>query len=159
MKTIKYIIVEDEPWAHVALLELMKIYPDFICIGQFYDGREAQNFLLVNTPDLVFLDINIPSINGFDLLRSIKRKFNAIITTGHSDYAVDSFGLSAIDYLMKPISPDRLEFAINKVLDKIYLANDLQSYKSKYYNINFENNKEFDFIEILIVHGTVIKIY
>ena len=131
MQTINYIIVEDEPLAQEALIELLKIYPNSKCIGQFYDGIQAQSFLLVNTPDLVLLDIDIPSINGLDLLRSLNKHLNVIITTAHRDFAADCFDLYTLDFITKPISPLRLNIAINKVLEKINSTNNFDNLKLK----------------------------
>ena len=131
MQTINYIIVEDEPLAQEALIELFKIYPNFKCIGQFYDGFEAQSFLLVNTPYLVLLDIDIPYLNGLDLLRSLNKHLNVIITTAHRDYAADCFDLYTLDFITKPISPLRLNIAINKVLEKINSTNNFDNLKLK----------------------------
>ena len=126
---------------------------------RFYDGIEAKNYLLANTPDVVFLDIDMPGLNGLDMLRGIKKRLNAIITTSHRNYGADSYDLNAIDFVTKPITSGRLEKAINKVLDKINTAIDLQNYKSKYSNINFDNKKEFESIEIIILRGAKVKIY
>ena len=151
MQTINYIIIEDEPLAQEALIELFKNYPNFNCIGQFYDGIEAQSFLLVNTPYLVLLDIDIPSINGLDLLRSLNKHLNVIITTAHRDYAADCFDLYTLDFITKPISPLRLDIAINKVLEKINLTNNFENLKLKLETIT--NNQYLDYIIVKNMDG------
>ena len=151
MQTIDYIIVEDEPLAQEALIEMFKNHPNFKCIGQFYDGIEAQSFLLVNTPYLVLLDIDIPSINGLDLLRSLNKHLNVIITTAHRDFAADCFDLYTLDFITKPISSIRLNIAINKILDNIKLQNEYEKMKLELQSI--KNNQFLDYIKVKNMDG------
>jgi DNA-binding LytR/AlgR family response regulator len=112
---IKGIIIDDEPLA----IDVLKKYSDTIdyveIVGTFTNPLEAIKFLTENTVDLVFLDIEMPLINGVDLVESLNNKPNIIFTTAFPQYAVDGFNLDAIDYLLKPISYKRFLKAINKI--------------------------------------------
>lgn len=115
MKKIKAVIVEDSRLARNELKELIKNHPEIEIIG------EAENvdsgFQLINTvqPDLLFLDINMPEKDGFELLEMLDRVPITIFTTAFDEYAIKSFEYNALDYLLKPINPKRFARAIEKV--------------------------------------------
>ncbi|VXB14798.1 DNA-binding response regulator [Flavobacterium sp. 9AF] len=112
---IKAIIIDDEPLA----IEILKKYSDTIdnldIIQTFTNPIEAIRFIAENPIDLVFLDIEMPMINGVDLVESLSVKPNIIFTTAFPQYAVEGFNLDAVDYLLKPISYKRFLKAINKI--------------------------------------------
>jgi DNA-binding LytR/AlgR family response regulator len=112
---IKTIIIDDEPLA----IDVLKKYSDTIdyleILGAFTNPLEAIKFLSENKIDLVFLDIEMPIINGVDLVESLNSKPSIIFTTAFPQYAVDGFNLDAVDYLLKPISYKRFLKAISKV--------------------------------------------
>jgi DNA-binding LytR/AlgR family response regulator len=111
---IKVVIIDDEPLA----IDVLKNYSDTIdyieILGTFTNPLEAIKYLSENIVDLVFLDIEMPMINGVDLVESLNSKPNIIFTTAFPQYAVDGFNLDALDYLLKPISYKRFLKAINK---------------------------------------------
>lgn len=115
MKKIKAVIVEDSRLARNELKELIKNHPEIEIIG------EAENvdsgFQLINTvhPDLLFLDINMPEKDGFELLEMLDRVPITVFTTAFDEYAIKSFEYNALDYLLKPINPKRFAQAIEKV--------------------------------------------
>ncbi|MCY1489486.1 Transcriptional regulatory protein YpdB [compost metagenome] len=115
MKKIKAVIVEDSRLARNELKELIKNHPEIEIIG------EAENvdsgFQLINTvqPDLLFLDINMPEKDGFELLEMLDRVPITVFTTAFDEYAIKSFEYNALDYLLKPINPKRFARAIEKV--------------------------------------------
>ena len=108
------IIIDDEPNA-VNLLEiLIHQTTQWQLLAKCYDALEAIAFLKKNKVDFIFLDINMPKINGIDFLKSSRNTANVIITTAYTEYAVESFGLDVLDYLVKPIGFDRFLKACNK---------------------------------------------
>lgn len=113
---IKVIIIDDEPLA----IEVLKKFTDTIeylhIEGTFTNPLDAIKFLSENKIDLVFLDIEMPIINGVDLVDSLNYKPNIIFTTAFPQYAVEGFNLDAIDYLLKPISYKRFLRAVNKIV-------------------------------------------
>ncbi|HDR50418.1 MAG TPA: response regulator transcription factor [Mariniphaga anaerophila] len=117
-KTIHCLIVDDEPVAreimevHLAKIEAVKIE------GSCKNAIEAFNVLNKKKIDLIFLDINIPEISGLSLAKSVNKEVKIIFTTAYREYAVDGFDLRAVDYLLKPISFERLLQAISKYLDE-----------------------------------------
>ena len=119
MKNIRYLIVDDEPLPHELLENLLHPIPHFECIGHFYDAISAQYFLKKDTTDLIFLDIDMPGINGLELLKSIDEKINVIIVSAHRKYAMKSFDSRVIDFLLKPVRSKNLNIAIQKVIEKI----------------------------------------
>ncbi len=110
------IIIEDEMPA-AELLELYISNIDFLELkGKFSNATQALNIINTNKIDLLFLDINLPRISGIDFIKSLNPAPNAIFTTAYSEYAVESFNIEAIDYLLKPISFERFVKAVNRFL-------------------------------------------
>ena len=113
------IIVDDEPIARRVLQEFVEDI-DFIELrGQAANAVEALSLLKENDIDLIFLDINMPKINGIDFLKSSRLKAKVIITTAYPVYAVEAFGLDVVDYLLKPIAFERFLKSCLKVKDAI----------------------------------------
>jgi len=114
---IKVLIVDDEAPARAKLQQYVEKDKRFIVVGQAKNGQEALNKISELQPQLILLDIQMPGMTGFDVLRLIETGSPAIIfTTAYDEYAVQAFEVSAIDYLLKPISEQRLQQALNKVI-------------------------------------------
>jgi len=115
---IRCIIVDDEPVArdilenHLAKIDAVKV------VAGCKSAIEAFGIINSENVDLIFLDINMPEISGLSFARSINKNIKIIFTTAYREYAVDGFDLQAVDYLLKPISFERLLQAINKYLDE-----------------------------------------
>jgi len=126
-KTINCIIVDDEPVAREILENhLLKIEAINI-VATCKNAIEAFNELNSSAIDLVFLDINMPEISGLSFAKSINKNIKVIFTTAYREYAVDGFNLQAVDYLLKPISFERLLQAVNKYLDEnISVSNEVE---------------------------------
>lgn len=111
---LQAIVLDDEPLAH----EVVKSMTDKVSFvdvkAYFTNAFDAMSFLKSNDIDLVFLDINMPDINGIEFLKSLPRRPMVIFTTAYSEHAVESFELDAIDYLLKPFSLVRFLKACNK---------------------------------------------
>jgi len=113
---MKCIIVDDEPIARIGIEDLIKQTPDLQITGIFEDTESATEFLLKNQVDLILLDIQMPGTNGIDFAKTIHHKTLVIFTTAYSEYALDSYEVDAIDYLIKPIELERFHKAINKAI-------------------------------------------
>lgn len=126
-QTINCIIVDDEQMAREILeIHLQKIDAVNI-IGSCKNAAEAFNIINNNKIDLIFLDINMPEISGLSFANSINRKIKIIFTTAYREYALDGFDLQAVDYLLKPISLNRLIQAVNKYLDENIIPQNIAS--------------------------------
>ena len=111
---LKCIIIDDEPIARKVLQEFIEEIDYLELIGQAENPLKAISFLGNNIIDIIFLDINMPKINGIDFLKNSKVNSNIIMTTAYAEYAVEAYGLDVLDYLVKPIAFDRFLKACNK---------------------------------------------
>jgi len=114
MKT-RAVVVEDEPIAREQLIELLRDVDWIDCVGEAADGASAVRVIDALRPDLVFLDIEMPEINGLEVLRRIQHDPAIVFTTAYDQFAVAAFELEAIDYLLKPFGRDRLHAALERV--------------------------------------------
>ncbi len=114
---IRALIIDDEPPARERIRHLLHHHPEIMVIGECRDGLEALNAIELNSPDLLFLDIQMPQLNGFELLAqlSVDTKPYVIFTTAYDQYALQAFEHHAMDYLLKPIDQQRFELAIKKI--------------------------------------------
>ena len=113
---IKTILIDDEPLARTILREYLKVYPAIQIVQECNDGFEGVKAIAQHQPDLIFLDIQMPKINGFEMLELIESPPAVIFTTAFDDYAIKAFEAHAIDYLLKPFSKDRFDKAVQKWL-------------------------------------------
>src|SRR6266478_7358049 len=120
MKT-RVLIVDDEPLARERLRQLLEGEPDIEIAGECADGRSAVETISKETPDLVFLDVQMPELDGFGVLEAIGReRMPAIIfVTAHDRFALRAFEVHAVDYLLKPFDRERFQTALNRALDRI----------------------------------------
>lgn len=123
MKT-KCIIVDDEPLAIDVLTSYFKSYPDFEIIGVFNDSVLALDFLKKNPVDVLFIDINMPMMSGFEVIKLYDNKNNTqfIITTAYREFAAESYDLDVLDYLVKPIPMSRFIKSISKIENELKKA-------------------------------------
>lgn len=115
---INYIIVDDEYIAHDIIKGYCDLLSNLKLIKHCYDAIEALACLKENEVDLIFLDLNMPKLKGFDFLSSLQRPPNVIVTTAYKEHALDGYELNVIDYLLKPFSFERFIKAINKIEPK-----------------------------------------
>jgi len=111
---LKCIIVDDEPVARKLLQEFIGDIAFLELIGQAANPLEAMSLLNEHAVDIIFLDINMPKINGIDFLKNSKTNAHIIMTTAYADHAVEAYSLDVLDYLVKPISFERFLKACNK---------------------------------------------
>jgi two-component system LytT family response regulator len=117
--TFKAIIVDDEQPARAIIAHYLTAFPNIEVAGECANGFEALKMIKEVKPDVLFLDVQMPKINGLELLEVIDNAPVVIFTTAYDQYALKAFELNAIDYLLKPFSKDRFNAALNKVIEKI----------------------------------------
>jgi DNA-binding LytR/AlgR family response regulator len=115
---LKCIIIDDEPIARKVLQEFIEEIDYLELIGQAENPLKAMSLINDNEVDIIFLDINMPKINGIEFLKTSKLKASIIMTTAYADYAVEAFGLEVLDYLVKPIAFDRFLKACNRAKER-----------------------------------------
>lgn len=112
----KAIIIDDEPAARRLMKNLLQEYKDVVeVIGEAGNGRDAIAIIEELKPDVIFLDIQMPDLTGFEVIDQLKEKPNIIFTTAYEQYAIKAFETFSIDYLLKPIKEERLEQSIGKL--------------------------------------------
>ncbi|WP_020569201.1 LytR/AlgR family response regulator transcription factor [Neolewinella persica] len=111
---IDYLIVDDEPLAHDLLEDYCSLLPHLRLKKHCYNAMEAIDFFSKDTVDLMFLDLNMPKLTGFDFLKTLRQPPQVIVTTAYSEHALQGFELDVVDYLLKPFGFDRLVQAVNK---------------------------------------------
>lgn len=115
---IKAILIDDEPLSREIVKSYLRKFPLIEVVDECNDGFEGVKSIQQHQPDLVFLDIQMPKINGFEMLELIHPMPPVIFITAFDDYALKAFEANAIDYLLKPVSEERFQKAIQKFLDK-----------------------------------------
>ncbi len=114
---MKCIVIDDEPLARAGMELHIQQMPQLELIGSFSNPLDATNLLQENRVDLMFLDINMPEINGLDFMKSLAQSPMVIFATAYPQYAADSYEFTAIDYLLKPIRFERFLKAVNKAIN------------------------------------------
>jgi two-component system LytT family response regulator len=115
MTKIKCVIVDDEPGAVTLLEILIGLIPSWQLIQKFHSSTEALAFLSEADIDLIFLDINMPKINGIEVARQLPPETHIVFTTAHAEHALESYNVNTIDYLLKPITESRFLLAAKKI--------------------------------------------
>jgi two-component system LytT family response regulator len=123
---IKCVLIDDEPLATKVLLNYFTNFSDFEIIGTFYNPIEALEFINNNTIDVVFLDIHMPVMTGFELIKLIEYKTKIVITTAFREFAAESYELDVLDYLVKPIPLPRFIKCIHKIEAEFNLKNNIK---------------------------------
>ena len=116
---MKCIVIDDEPFALNLIKDYINKTPFLDLSNEFSNPFKALSFLMNNSVDLVFLDINMPELSGIQLLNSLSVRPLVIFTTAYSEYGAESYEYDVVDYLMKPVKYERFLKAVNKAVDKI----------------------------------------
>ena len=120
MKTkIRAVIIDDEELARDRLRSLLDREPDIELIGEAGDGQSAVSLIDKLKPDLVFLDVQMPELNGFEVLNALEERPNVIFVTAHDKFALKAFDVHAVDYLLKPFDRERFQTALQRAVSKI----------------------------------------
>ena len=114
----KIVIIDDEPLARSIVIEYLQSQPDMEVVAECNNGYEGVKAIMQHKPDLVFLDIQMPKINGFEMLELLDTIPPVIFATAFDEYAIKAFEANAVDYLLKPFSKDRFNAALTKWLSK-----------------------------------------
>lgn len=116
---MKVIIIDDEVLARSIVKEYLQKHPLLELVAECGDGFEGVKAIQQYQPDLIFLDIQMPKINGFEMLELVEKPPAVIFTTAFDEYAIKAFEVSAIDYLLKPIEKSRFDLAIQKLPSRL----------------------------------------
>jgi len=116
---IDCIIIDDEKLARDLLLEFLEPYTDIEVVAECSKGKDAVAKINELEPKLIFLDVQMPGMDGFDVLDAIKHKPYVIFTTAYDQYAIQAFDKNAIDYLLKPLDEERFRLAIKRASERI----------------------------------------
>ncbi len=138
---IKCVIIDDEPLAINVVENHLKEFQNFEIIETFNNPIEALSLLEEGNVDVLFLDINMPKMNGLDFAKTLNSKMNVVITSAYREYAVESFDLNVLDYLVKPIPFNRFLKTINKITQKVYLREGIQKEEGS-------SNESFIFLKV-----------
>src|SRR5215213_1859901 len=114
----KALLIDDEPLARSIVKEYLQQYPQIEVVQECNDGFEGVKAIMQHQPDLIFLDIQMPKINGFEMLELIEHKPAVIFTTAFDEYAIKAFETHAVDYLLKPFNKERFDKAIEKFFNQ-----------------------------------------
>lgn len=121
MSRIRTFVVDDEPPARRRLLELLEREPDIEIAGAFAGGAEAMEAIATQAPDLLFLDVQMPGVDGFGLLEEVEpdRRPITVFVTAYDAYALKAFEVRAFDYLLKPFSDERFEATLARARERV----------------------------------------
>lgn len=115
---MKYLIIDDEPAAHKLITRFAKNYADLELVGQCFNAMQAQQLMQEHDVDLIFLDINMPQMTGFEFLTALKHQPQIVVISAHQEYALESYEYEISDYLLKPFNLERFAKTIQKITDK-----------------------------------------
>ena len=150
---IRTMIVDDEPLARTNLTVLLRRHPEIATIAECGSGREALSLIRELKPDLVFLDVQMPECNGFDVIEMLGSEMPCIIfVTAYDSYALRAFEVGALDYLLKPFDGARFELTLERAKERIVLARNGQQTKLPFViktagQVCFVAASEIDWIE------------
>ncbi|MBK6265858.1 LytTR family transcriptional regulator DNA-binding domain-containing protein [Marivirga sp. S37H4] len=127
---MRALIIDDERLARKELTNLLAEFKDIEIVGEAVNAEEAEKLIDKLLPDLIFLDIQMPGKTGFELLESLEKTPKVIFTTAYDEYALKAFEFNALDYLLKPIEPKRLNDSIEKIRREVVSTEHVKSNKS-----------------------------
>lgn len=123
MKALKAVIAEDEPILRAELRDILaKLWPELEVCAETEDGLETIRALNAHSPDIMFLDIQMPGMSGLEVAKAASGKCHVAFVTAYDKYAVAAFEQGAVDYVMKPISPARLATTVERLKEKVQVA-------------------------------------
>ncbi|MBL7961226.1 response regulator transcription factor [bacterium] len=154
MSQINCIIVEDEPLAVKVLTDYVHQIPFLTLKGTFKNALLAIDFLKNHNIDLIFLDIHLPKMKGFQFLKTLPSPPSVIVTTAYHQYAVEGFDLNVTDYLLKPFEFERFVKAVNKVEGKLKAAGGKSETNEDYFFLTVSKKKvKLAFVDIVYVES------
>lgn len=130
---MKTIIIDDERLARQELKKLLQKYPEIEILDECSNAVQALEKIPALNPDLIFLDIQMPEINGFQLLEKLEDVPRVVFVTAYDEYALKAFEFNALDYLLKPVEPERLGETIKKILQEKNISSNFKSNNNSNY--------------------------
>ena len=120
MSKLKTLLVDDEPLARNLLRSIVSKFDAIEVVGECKNGREAIDSVATDAPDLIFLDIQMPNVNGFEVVKTLQSDTMPMIifATAYNQYAIDAFDLHAVDYLLKPFDSERVSLAVQRAAER-----------------------------------------
>jgi len=171
MTKLKVVVIDDEPLAVNVLKKYISEIGELELLATFTNAVEASTYVQVQEPDLIFLDINMPLLNGLDFLENLKTNTMTVFTTAHEEYALNGFELEVSDYLVKPIPFPRFLRSVQRIIDlksastpsteneeknHVYIKVDKKKYLKIYFNDITIIESLKDYIRIKTLHGNYI---
>jgi len=152
MTKLRAILVDDERLARVNLKNLLQQHPEIEIVGEAGSCNSAIELIELHKPQLIFLDIQLGGETGFDLLEKIDNSIKIIFVTAYDEYAIRAFEVNAVDYLLKPVNPERLKLSVDKLIKR----EDVHRQSSKSYEYSDSiyvqiNNFTSRFIKISLI--------
>lgn len=130
---MKSLIIDDERLARQELKKLLQKYPEIEILDECSNAVEALEKIPALNPDLIFLDIQMPEMNGFQLLEKLENVPRVVFVTAYDEYALKAFDYNALDYLLKPVQPERLDDTIKKILQEKNISSNFKTYQEGNY--------------------------
>jgi len=156
MEKIRTIIIDDESLARDLVKNYLSNIDQVEILGEYSDGFQGLKAINELNPDLIFLDVQMPKLTGFELLELLDKPYNIVFTTAYNEYAIKAFEHNAVDYLLKPFSQDRFADAISKAISRIQNQSDKANVIEKLKE-HEEKNKE-ELIRIVVKSRNKIDI-
>lgn len=153
---MKIVVIDDEPLARMVVLEYIQQHPDMEVMAECSDGFQGVKAIMQHKPDLIFLDIQMPKINGFEMLELLDTMPSVIFTTAFDEYAIKAFESNAVDYLLKPFSKERFDLAIEKYKSKT--VNTVTAEKNVQSLLETASKQPDDQNRIVVKNGSDIRI-
>jgi two-component system LytT family response regulator len=141
---IRVLVVDDEPLARVGVITRLSRYSDMLVVGECSTGEEARAKIPQVSPDLIFVDVEMPGISGLDLLRELPKEQARCIVflTAHEEYALDAFNVEALDYLLKPIDDERFAACIDRARRMLSLHRQEANFERLYGLLTYPSEKD-----------------
>jgi DNA-binding LytR/AlgR family response regulator len=154
---IKCLIIDDEPLAVQVVKSYLQQIEDAELVNTFHNALDGLNFLKSNTVDVIFLDINMPVLDGINFIKSLKEPPLIIITSAYTEFAIETYDLDVVDYLVKPIEFPRFLRALNKVYSRLSMSKtQIDTHKTRPYlfiKIDKKKMKKVFLDEILVIES------
>jgi len=168
MQKFRCLIVDDEELAQDVIEQYIESMPMLEVSGKCRNAPEAIGYLFKRNVDILFLDINMPEINGLEMLRTLNNPPKVILTTAYSEFALEGYEYGVVDYLLKPIRFDRFVKAVNRAMEQLYVkeypAIDAEQHAGEPECLfikedHITHNIEFSRIMFIQAYGNYLKIY
>ena len=139
---IKYLIIDDEFIAHDIIKGYCDLLPNLKFMKSCYDALEAIDYLSKNSVDLIFLDLNMPKLKGFEFLRTLTFPPKVIVTTAYKEFAIEGYELNIVDYLLKPFGFERFIKAVNKAVGSTSTSTEIVTKAEEGKNVFLRSDKK-----------------